>query len=252
MLLVAALALVAASLPPLTGPAHADSGIEAAFIAAANDARAAHGLPALAVAGDLTSAARAHSRVMGNASNLHHNPNLGGSVSGWQKLGENVGRGPSVDAIHRALMDSPSHRANILGGDWTQIGIGVVVVDGTIWVTQMFRQPTGASSAAPEPEPEPATDPAPQPEPTPAPATDEDPGDNADGASGANSDSVGGGDGDGPGPADDAEPAPDPHPVPEQRVTPDRTTLLLAKHEARERDIPLDEVLAELAEDPAA
>ena len=254
LILVVALALTLALLPPLTGPAHADAGLESAFVTAANDARAAQGLPALAVAGDLTSAARAHSGVMGNSANLHHNPNLGSSVGGWQKLGENVGRGPSVGAIHRALMDSPSHRANILGGDWTQIGVGVVVVDGQVWVTQMFRQPVGASAPAPKPqqEPAPAPEPAasPEPAPEPAPATaaadpDADQGGSAEPGSDAADDS-----GDGAAGNTDAEP--EPHPVAEQQLALDRTTLLLAKQDARERDIPLDEVLAELEEPEAA
>ena len=252
-ILVVVLALTVALLPPLTGPAHADAGLEAAFVAAANDARAAQGLPALAVAGDLTSAARVHSGVMGSSSNLHHNPKLGSSVGGWQKLGENVGRGPSVGSIHRALMGSPSHRANILGSAWTQIGVGVVVVDGQVWVTQMFRQPTGASAPAPKPEPAPAPEPAasapadpepaPEPAPTTAPAasdTDEDGATRPD-ADGDDEDAEG-----------ETDPELEPHPVAEQRLALDRTTLLLAKQDARERDVPLDEVLAELEEPEAA
>ena len=250
-ILVVVLALALALLPPLTAPAHADAGLEAAFVTAANDARAAQGLPALAVAGDLVSAARAHSGVMGSSSNLHHNPNLGASVGGWQKLGENVGRGPSVGSIHRALMGSPTHRANILASDWTQIGVGVVVVNDQVWVTQMFRQPEGASAPAPKPEPapEPAAsersdpEPAPEPAPAPAPATSDTDDDGA-----ARSD----GDGSDDGVEDDADAEPEPHPVTEQRLALDRTTLLLAKQDARERDVPLDEVLAELEEPEAA
>ena len=249
--LVTALVLLAALLPPLAHTAYADAGLESGFISAANEARAAHGLPALAVAGDLTSAARSHSRVMGDAKNLHHNPNLGSSVGGWQKLGENVGRGPSVGAIHRALMDSPSHRANILGSDWTQIGVGVVVVDGTVWVTQMFRQPSGASAPTPAPEPQPA--PAPEPERAPEPASQpepESPSARADtpasGASGTDEAVDGGTDSSSDGGDDATQADPQRHAIPEQQLSLDRTSLLLAKQDAREREVPLHEVLAEL------
>lgn len=263
IVLAVLLAMTSTVLPPLASPAHADAGLEAAFVTATNNARAGQGLPPLTVAGDLTTAARGHSRVMGDTSHLHHNPNLGSSVGGWQKLGENVGRGPSVDAIHRALMDSPSHRANILGSDWTQIGIGVVVVDGQIWVTQMFRQPTGASAPAPTPPPPAAdeetdsgsadeqpsqtTDPASEPEPSaepPAegPAPEPTSPDQAEGTPT-------------PGHADDAADrppdttaAPDPHPVIEQTLALDRTLLLLARLEAGERGLPFEEVLAALDE----
>ncbi len=166
MLITIVLALGAALLPPAATPAHADTGLEAAFVTAVNDVRAGQGLPALTVTADLVTAARSHSRVMAEAADLHHNPDLAASVGGWRQLGENVGRGPSVGAIHRALLASPSHRDNILASDWTELGIGVVVVDGQTWVTQMFRQPqsTGAPAGAPAPTP------GPTPAPTPAPA----------------------------------------------------------------------------------
>lgn len=252
--LVTALVLIAALLPPLAPAAYADAGLESTFVSAANDARAGHGLPALSVSGDLTSAARAHSRVMGTANNLHHNPNLASSVGGWQKLGENVGRGPSVDAIHRALMNSPSHRANILGSDWTQIGVGVVVVDGTIWVTQMFRQPSGASAPAPAPDAEPTPAPPPEPEPEQpsrsAPSNER--GDSPTANAAPTDEDV---DGDGDSSAgDDNDPQDElqPHEVPEHRLSLDRTSLLLARQDAREREVPIHELLAELDELVAA
>lgn len=161
--------LLAGLLAP-TGTAHAaiDGGAESQFVAALNEARAAQGLPALSVAGDLTSVARSHSTRMADGDNLHHNPNLGSHVSNWQKVGENVGKGPSVSSIHSAFMNSPGHRANILGSDWTQVGVGVDVRDGTVWVTQVFRKPAGSSEPAAEPEPEAKSEPKPEPEAAPA------------------------------------------------------------------------------------
>lgn len=143
--LIAALALVAMLLPTTAPAALADADREAAFVAAANRERADQGLAELATSSELTEVAREHSRRMAAADDLHHNPALGDDVGGWVKVGENVGRGGTVEAIHAALMDSPSHRRNILDGDWTQIGIGVVVDDGTVWVTQLFRKPAAST-----------------------------------------------------------------------------------------------------------
>ena len=163
----------------LTAPASADSGMESQFLSSLNSARASNGAPALSVAGDLTSVARSHSRVMADSGNLHHNPSLGSAVSGWQKVGENVGRGPSVSSIHSALMNSPGHKRNMLDPAFTQVGIGVVVDGGgQVWVTQVFRQPVGAApkpAPKPEPKPEPAPQPAPQPEPQPQQAAQPEP-----------------------------------------------------------------------------
>ena len=224
------------TLMPTPVPAHAsvDGGAEAQFVAQLNQARQAAGLPTVKVAGDLTAVARSHSERMAGQSNLHHNPNLGSDVSGWQKVGENVGRGPSVGAIHTAFMDSPGHRANILGGDWVEVGVGVVVRDGQLWVTEVFRLPT-SSAPAPSPEPEPTTSAS-------APAAEAE----AGGAPVQNGSAA----------ADAPEPAasPEPEPEPAPRVTPpgprhevsapplplDRTRLTLARLEAAEAAVAHD------------
>jgi hypothetical protein len=200
-------ALLIAALPQTTEAAHADSGMEAAFVAAVNRERASAGLGALSVAGDMTSVARSHSRVMANGTDLHHNPDLGRDVSGWQKVGENVGRGPSVDAIHAALMASPGHARNIVDPAWTQLGMGVVVEDGRLWVTQVFRAPSGATTA-PAPASSRAAAPAPEAERRPAPP-----------------------------------PGPEPREVIETPIALDRITLTLARLEAAERSTTLDDVL---------
>jgi len=150
----------------------ADAGLESDFVAKVNAERSARGLTKLSVASDLVSAARAHSKQMADEHNLYHNPELGTDVGGWKKLGENVGKGPSVSSIHTAFMNSSGHKRNILDSDWTQVGIGVVVDSaGTIWVTEIFRLPSGAAPAPePKPEPTPEPKPAPEPEPEPEPA----------------------------------------------------------------------------------
>jgi hypothetical protein len=144
---------------------------EADFLARINDARAADGLPRYAVSSDLTGVARSHSQEMARRQRLYHNPSLTTDVHDWQAVGENVGEGPTVADIHQAFMNSSPHRSNILDHDFTEAGIGVSVDgNGTIWVTEDFRQPmpTAASTRSP-----PTTA---VPTPTAAPATVHDPG----------------------------------------------------------------------------
>ena len=90
-----------------------------------NADRRAHGLPALATANDLQSLAQSRANEMARSGKLAHTTNLGSKVSGWKRLGENVGRGPNLRDIQTAFMASPSHRENILDPDFTQLGVGV-------------------------------------------------------------------------------------------------------------------------------
>ena len=63
-----------------------------------------------------------------------------GSETSWCYLGENVGMGPSLEAIEAAFMASPSHRANIVSWNYDHIGTGVVYVESTgyYFVVQEF------------------------------------------------------------------------------------------------------------------
>jgi hypothetical protein len=143
--LMAAVALVAVPSKAFAGPNEYD------FFAAANSARANAGVPAYTYAGDLAAAARAQAARMASSGELYHNPNLGGSVSNWQGLAENVGVGPDWQTIHQAFMNSSSHRAAILDAGYTQMGVGTVIdKDGTMWVAEVFRLPAGASAPAPQ------------------------------------------------------------------------------------------------------
>jgi uncharacterized protein YkwD len=145
--------------------ARADSS--SSLVSMANSARASAGLPALAVSSDLASAARAQASRMAASQTLAHTPNLPAVVCCWSSLGENVGEGPTTAALQAAFMASPAHRANILSSSYTQVGIGVVVdAKGIMWVSEIFRRPSGAvSNPAPAPAPRPAPKPAPKPQP---------------------------------------------------------------------------------------
>ena len=139
---VALLSLGLVALADAPADARTDSSAEVRFVDSVNAERASRGLPRLRVVNDLRSAARSHSIVMADQNRLHHNPNLGSdSGTNWRRVAENVGVGGSVPTLHQALMNSSGHRANILDANVTEIGVGVEVRSGRIWVTQMFRQP---------------------------------------------------------------------------------------------------------------
>jgi uncharacterized protein YkwD len=56
----------------------------------------------------------------------------------WRWAGENVGAGSALRWIHRAMMRSAVHRANILKAAARRIGAGVVWRSGRYWVTEIF------------------------------------------------------------------------------------------------------------------
>jgi uncharacterized protein YkwD len=69
---------------------------------------------------------------------LYHS-NLASGVSGcWRNIGENVGYGGSIAAIHRAYMRSPSHRANILNSAYDRVGLGVARNGSRVFTVQVF------------------------------------------------------------------------------------------------------------------
>lgn len=128
-----------------TADAATRSDHESSFAELMNRERAARGLSRLSVSGDLVDYGRRHSAEMASQDDLHHSSDLR-TLSNWKLLGENVGRGGSVQALHDAFMNSPSHRDNVLRGEFSQVGVGVVVSGSTIWVTVVFRQPEKTTS----------------------------------------------------------------------------------------------------------
>ena len=172
--MLAALGVAAGPIVAIAAPsaaASADGGAEAQFVALINQLRASKGLPGLAVNGQMTAQARAWSANMA-ANGLRENPNeASGAPAGWSVLGENVGTGSSVGDIESAFIHSPAHYANLVGPRFNLVGVGVVVSNGALWVTQEFMAGPGAA-AAPGPRPAPATSPprAAPPPPPPPPA----------------------------------------------------------------------------------
>ncbi len=69
-----------------------------------NEVRAAAGLPGLAFDEELAGLARTWAAKMATDGIISHNPNLSKQVTGnWSKVSENVGQGPDLETVHRAL-----------------------------------------------------------------------------------------------------------------------------------------------------
>ncbi|WP_216828304.1 CAP domain-containing protein [Alkalihalobacterium elongatum] len=99
-----------------------------------NAERAKVGLPALKVNTELTNVARVKAQDMiDNNYFSHQSPKYGSPFDmlqhygvSYRTAGENLAGNQSVEAAHRALMNSDGHRANILNSHYTEVGIGII------------------------------------------------------------------------------------------------------------------------------
>jgi len=104
------------------------------------------GLRSLTIKSDLVSVARKKSAEMAAKGTIWHDSSTWNSVSGWKAYGENVGMGPMdgvgdpVKNLHVAFMNSSEHCVNVLYKSFNQVGVGVVVKDGVMYVTEIFVQ----------------------------------------------------------------------------------------------------------------
>ena len=155
--LLTAMVAVAASVA-LAAPAAANAEDEARLFELTNQSRVQNGLGALAYDPAAVGVARAWAAELARSGQLRHNPNLVANVDAyvtaeWTRVGENVGYAGSADQVQQAYMNSPAHRANILG-DYNRVGIGAVRDgSGRLWTTVVFVK---GPSLAPPPPPPPA------------------------------------------------------------------------------------------------
>lgn len=112
-----------------------------------NEDRAANGLSALNVDPELSRIARIKSCDMKeNGYFAHTSPTYGNAAAmltafgyAYHGVGENIAHHATVEKSEAAFMSSSGHRQNILGSQWTKVGIGVCVDDnGFVYVTQLF------------------------------------------------------------------------------------------------------------------
>ena len=115
-----------------------------------NTDRAKNGLSALTLDSSLSAAALSHSLDMqANGFFSHTSPTYGSfqarlAASGIRTLcaGENIARYATLEKAHAALMASEGHRANILGANYTHVGLGIVYdsSQGAYIITEWFAR----------------------------------------------------------------------------------------------------------------
>jgi uncharacterized protein YkwD len=113
-------------------------GAEKCFMRRVNRVRAAHGQRRLNWDKQLGYVARRHARVLANHGGVWHDQNLGRRVTRWRSLGQNTGAGGRCRRLFRSFMDSPPHRANILGR-FRFMGVGTKRSGKRLYVQQIFE-----------------------------------------------------------------------------------------------------------------
>lgn len=147
---------------PSVAVADSNAAAEQATLRWVNRARAKARLPSLKWHEALAEVARNHTEEMVRTGVMAHtSPTTGTAADRVQAAGiatplvqENLARSETVAEAHRGLMNSPSHRANILAPDATHLGVGAVVQEATqgerdVFITQLFiRVPPTVDPAA--------------------------------------------------------------------------------------------------------
>lgn len=138
--LAAAVAGILVAGGTVPSPAGATTDSEEKLFALVNQARENHDRRPLRLSQTLSRKAHRHSARMADEGTIFHHSCLSCLLSSWDwdAIGENVGVGSTVRSVHRALMDSSSHRRNILSRAFTKVGVGVVRSGGRVWVTEIF------------------------------------------------------------------------------------------------------------------
>jgi uncharacterized protein YkwD len=107
--------------------------------AAVNALRARVGARQLVRVGELNTKAQIQADRMANAGKIFHSANLAAGVSrGWRLIGENVAVAGSVQAAEAALEKSAPHYANLTNRSFSQMGVGVTVKSGRVYLVQVF------------------------------------------------------------------------------------------------------------------
>ncbi|ABI76172.1 SCP-like extracellular family protein [Hyphomonas neptunium ATCC 15444] len=145
-----------------------EESLEARFLDLVNKERAEAGLAPLQLRRELIDAARLHSLDMAvNGFFGHVGPDGRGpgdriaaldrtaladfsaeNVATVSRVGGRIGANFAVKRLHRNLMDSPSHRENILHSKATHVAFGVVRTQEGVWVTQLFMRVSGTLARA--------------------------------------------------------------------------------------------------------
>ncbi len=112
-----------------------------------NQDRQANGLPLLTLDPELSRLARLKCEDMRDQGYFgHESPTYGNAAAlltrfgyAFQGVGENIAHHATVEKAEAAFMSSSGHRGNLLGRQWTKVGVGVCFdSQGFVYVTQLF------------------------------------------------------------------------------------------------------------------
>lgn len=135
------------------GPPSLPSGLtreESQLLDLINQERSQKGLPSLTSDSTLVRLARQKSQDMVDNNYFGHESPTYGKVGDMLKAAgvkyrlaaENIGQGGNVATVHGMMMDSGPHRAAVLNGKYSQVGVGVVRTrSGGVMVTEIFVAP---------------------------------------------------------------------------------------------------------------
>ncbi|QDB78538.1 CAP domain-containing protein [Georgenia wutianyii] len=128
--------------------AAAEAGEQGALAAMVNDLRAQNGLGALARDAGLDSVAQGWAEWMAANQVLQHNPNYKSQIgAGWARSGENIVRntgaagwapGEITSWMFNWWASSAPHRANMLGAEYTHVGVGYAMGAGGPYAVLVF------------------------------------------------------------------------------------------------------------------
>ena len=104
-----------------------------------NKARESARIPAVRWDDELAAKAQRWADRMAASNQLSHSNLTQGIGGGWKALGENVGCGGGVRAVHDGFMGSKTHRDAILGRQFSKVGVGVAESGGKVWIAQVFE-----------------------------------------------------------------------------------------------------------------
>jgi uncharacterized protein YkwD len=128
-----------------SGDITVDTDAENQLLGLVNKERGDRGIKALRAHATVRGVARRHSADMYRRGYFcHANPDGGDPFDRMQeevtfdRAGENLALAPTIEMVHRGLMNSPEHKKNILRAGFTDLGIGVYRGPSGLMVTQNF------------------------------------------------------------------------------------------------------------------
>jgi hypothetical protein len=141
------------------------TNLESYFLQLVNETRSKAGVKPLTFDGELLDSSDAHSAWMDQTDTFSHTGANGSSAGqrmtaagyGWQGWGENIAYSSgslneaTVQKLHSMLVNSPGHYANMVNGNFEEIGIGLKTgtINGynVVFVTQNFGTPNAVERA---------------------------------------------------------------------------------------------------------